>query len=230
MKKRIKLFIKRLLYNPEERTLENNGERIEINLTKRINFKAFDIYQKSHYKRYEFAKEALNKNEICGDFACGTGYGSIMLGEKAKKVIAVDLDCNVIDKITHRYRTFKNVEFIVSDLLDLKFIDQFDSIISFETIEHFTESNIQNLFKIFSTALKKEGKIIFSTPYLQQKTPDAVEMGHHLTYNIDESIIAKWLTTAGFRITSIKYQNYISHLIDDDLKIKDFIICTAKKI
>lgn len=224
----LRLFRRKLHFN-EIRSLEDNGERIEIDITKKIRYNRFDIYQKSHFKRYEFASKMLKGNEVCGDFACGTGYGSMMLSKRAKKVIGIDINSNVIEKITLRYNENEKVEFFANDLLSLDYTNYFDAIVSFETIEHLTENNIQSLFNLFSKALKRGGKIIFSTPYLQKPTKEALAMGHHLTYNIDEPKIELWLKTSGFDVLSFKYQNYLTHLIKDKLKPIDFIICTAEK-
>ena len=50
--------------------LENGGERMDINFFN-MSYDSFDIYQKSHYKRYEFACNFINNNDVVGDFACG---------------------------------------------------------------------------------------------------------------------------------------------------------------
>ena len=51
--------------------LENDGERMDINYYD-MNFDRFDIYQKSHYKRYEMAKNLVKKDYIVGDMSCGS--------------------------------------------------------------------------------------------------------------------------------------------------------------
>lgn len=205
------------------------GERVDFIYDENFDYSKLDMYQKNHFRRYEFALNNISNEEICGDFACGSGYGSVILSKIASKIIGVDLNEKVISEIKKRYRDNNKVEFINQNLLDLDYLNYFSSIISFETIEHFTENNIQILFNIFSKALKKNGKIIFSTPYLQQKTKEAIAMGHHLTFNIDESKIETWLIGTGFANISFKYQNYISHSIEDTLEPKDFIICIANK-
>lgn len=209
--------------------LGDNGERVDIQLTNNLNFDDLDIYQKNHWKRYEFAKEIINSNEVCGDFACGTGYGSILLADKAKSVIGADFNAKVITAISNRYKDFENVSFLNEDLLKLNFKSEFDTIISFETLEHFKEDNIKDLLAIFYKALKTTGRLIFSTPYLQEQSDEAIKMGFHLTFYINEAKIKNWLNEAGFRIELIKYQNYDTHKIEDDLAKKEFIICVAEK-
>src|SRR5208337_4782546 len=89
--------------------LGENGERVDIRLDHRVKFEELDIYQKSHWKRYEFASSLVDVGDVCGDFACGTGYGSVMLSEKARAVIAVDIDAQVIDAVRRRYEKHEKV-------------------------------------------------------------------------------------------------------------------------
>ncbi len=181
-------------------------------------------------KRYLYAETLTDQNDIVGDFACGTGYGSAVLSQSAKKVVGVDINNNVINSIKKRYGSNGKVEFIASNILDLKYENFFDKIISFETIEHIDENDVPKLFKLFHKMLKNNGEIIFSVPYMQEKSKEAVEMGFHRTFYIDENKINDWLNNAGFKAVTLKYQNYESYEIMDDLEKKDFIICEANKI
>jgi 2-polyprenyl-3-methyl-5-hydroxy-6-metoxy-1,4-benzoquinol methylase len=210
--------------------LGNNGERVDIQMQTGFDFDKFDMYQKNHFKRYEFARDIISSGDVCGDFACGTGYGSVLISDKAKKVIGADLDSIVINAIKERYKDKTNITFLNENLLDLKFDAMFDTILSFETIEHFAEEDIKLLLRIFANSLNSNGKLIFSTPYMQEKSEAAIKLGFHLTFYIDESKIKKWLNGAGLKIESFHYQNYDCHIIENNLEKKDFIICVAQKI
>lgn len=209
--------------------LGGNGERVDIELNKNVDFEKLDIYQKNHWRRYEFAKEIIEPNDICGDFACGTGYGSIMLSDKASAVTGADLNAEVIAAIKERYKYCNTVNFLNENLLNLDIVNHFDSIISFETLEHFDEVNIARLLAIFSAALKPTGRLIFSTPYLQEQSEEAMKMGFHLTFYINEEKIKNWLYEAGMQLEVIKYQNYDTHIISYEPGKKEFIICVARK-
>lgn len=206
--------------------LENDGERMDINYYN-MNYNFFDIYQKSHYKRYEMAKTQIEKNYVVADMACGSGYGSLMLSENCAEVHGVDIDVITIDEISKRYSNENKINFHCKNILDIDFENKFDAIISFETVEHFDESEIDSLMKKFHTALKENGFIIFSTPYNQPKTP--ASMKWHKTFNIVEQKM-KELINGYFEIESIWYQDYQTHILKEDSQVKDFIICKAKKI
>jgi cyclopropane fatty-acyl-phospholipid synthase-like methyltransferase len=217
------------MLTPRLPRFDSTGERVDILYNKKIDFETLDMFQKSHYKRYEYALEIIKTNDVCGDFACGTGYGSVMLSKKAKKVIGADINGEVIAAIQKRYRNVKNVQFITADLLNLSFNSEFDNVISFETVEHFTEENIFKLFQVFSKCLNPKGKLIISTPYMQERDEAALKLGHHFTFYIKEEIISNWLSAAGFEVLNFRYQNYDTHIIEDKLEKKDFIICVAQK-
>ncbi|WP_131535914.1 class I SAM-dependent methyltransferase [Pedobacter nototheniae] len=227
LKRVIKKIIKILF---PTKKFDDRGERVDIYYKDKIGFDKFDIYQKSHYRRYEFAAQIISANNYVGDFACGTGYGSILLSKQSKKVLGVDISHKVIAEIQKRYKNFNTVSFHQQNLLHLDYNSEFDTIVSFETIEHFKEEDIERLFGVFNKALKTNGKLIFSTPYLQEKSEVAISLGHHLTFYIDEQKLEAWLRGAGFLVEYYRYQNYQTHEIKDHQETKDFIICVASKI
>jgi 2-polyprenyl-3-methyl-5-hydroxy-6-metoxy-1,4-benzoquinol methylase len=206
--------------------LENDGERMDINYYN-MNYNNFDIYQKSHYKRYEMAKTQIEKDFVVGDMACGSGYGSMMLSEMCDEIHGVDIDETTINEISKRYETQKKVNFHISNLLDIDFENKFDMIVSFETVEHFEELEIKNLMEKFHKALKNGGTIMFSTPYNQPKTQ--ASMKWHKTFYIIEDKM-KELLNGFFEIEKIWYQDYQTHFLKEEIETKDFIICKAKKI
>lgn len=208
------------------KNLENNGERMDIDFYN-MDYNLFDIYQKSHYKRYEFAVTQLNENDVVGDMACGSGYGTLMLSKKCKKINGYDIDYITIEEIKKRYEKENNVNFEVKNLLNIEDINIYDKIISFETIEHFTPEEINDLIKKFYNALKIGGKLIFSTPYNQEKSP--ASMRYHKTFYIVEETIKNILNEM-FEIENFYYQDYNTHNLKNDTGIKHFIICIAKKI
>ncbi|MHB8652000.1 MAG: class I SAM-dependent methyltransferase [Minisyncoccota bacterium] len=213
----------------EKLTLSDKGERVDINYNKNNRFEKFDIFQKSHYRRYEFAKQWLNQGDIVGDLACGTGYGTSLLSENSCHVTGIDMNSRVIKAIKRRYAKNTRVEFVVSNILDTHYTNHFDKIVSFETVEHLEEREIVPLFKKFFEALKPAGMIIFSTPYMQEKNEKNILKGFHKTFDIRETTIEKWLHETHFHLVSFHYQNYEAPDVVSDLSKKDFIICVAQK-
>ena len=206
------------------------GERVDFLYDENFDFSKLDMYQKNHFRRYEFAFKNIEEGEICGDFACGSGYGSIIISNKASKVIGIDLNRKVISTIKKRYKKNQKVDFINQNLLEIEYANYFSSIISFETIEHFKEDDINNILILFNKSLKSKGRLIFSTPYLQEDCEAARTLGFHKTFNINEEKIKTWLIQANFENPVFYYQDYSTHEISELKNKPDFIICIANKI
>jgi 2-polyprenyl-3-methyl-5-hydroxy-6-metoxy-1,4-benzoquinol methylase len=203
---------------------------VDIDLNANPLYAFMDVYQKNHYMRYRFAKKFMTSNMVCGDFACGSGYGSALLAKVTQAVVGGDIKKSVIDEISKRYASTPNLEFKCIDLRDASWCDEFDSIVSFETVEHVEEFDIPKIMENFSKALKPDGLLIFSTPYMQKRSKEAMEMGFHLTFDINEEKISGWLEQAKFTLVEFYYQNYSTHTIKKFLDQKDIILCIARKI
>ncbi len=210
--------------------LEDGGERVDIVYSKNPDVASMNMYEQSHFHRYWYAQSIIQPHQVVGDFACGTGYGSVMLAETALTVVGADLDQRTIKKIQKRYHYVQNTEFACANLLNLKYSDTFDVLVSFETIEHFYSEDIEKLLSIYNRALKIGGKLVFSVPYRQEASPQALAMGFHKTFMIDERIIEKWMQTHGFKIDELHYQDYKTHFLVSHMEKPDFIICLAKKL
>lgn len=182
-------------YYPSKKDLAGSGERVDIFYRDNIKFDDLSVNEKSHYKRYEYAKSIILPGKIVGDFACGSAYGSVMLSEKSYYVIGADINEKVIEQVNIRYKNRNNIEFVHANLLDLKYESIFDYIVSFETVEHLKECDVPKLFSVFSRALKPGGTLILSTPYMQEMSLEAINMGFHLTFYIDEAKVKSWLWT-----------------------------------
>lgn len=229
-----KLTVKILKYlhkiiNYRREYFEEDGERVFIDFHK-MEYSKLDMYQKSHLKRYQFATTKVKPFDNLGDFACGTGYGTVLLASFTRSVVGVDINSKIVTAISKKYINIANVSFLNSNLLDLSFKNKFEKIISFETIEHLEEESIIPLFKIFNDALKDDGLLIFSVPYMQEPCKAALELGHHKTFSIDITKATLWLDSTNFKLQEVYYQNYLTHEVLITQNKKDFLICVAQKI
>ncbi len=114
-----------------------------------------------HMGRYLFAKSyAVGK--VVLDAACGTGYGTVILAEKARKVVGVDNSKDAITYCIENYRN-PNVHFMQMDCSQLGFSEgSFDTVVSFETLEHIPDMNM--FLREIRGVLKPGGTLIISTP------------------------------------------------------------------
>lgn len=135
--------------------MPSNGERLICNQNM-----SRDLYLQ-HMGRYLFASSNVS-GKIILDAACGSGFGSEILSQKAAKVVGIDNSWDAILYCKTHYIK-PNLHFVQGDCNCLSFPDfSFDMIISFETLEHLqdTDSFLQELKRV----LKDGGQLIMSTP------------------------------------------------------------------
>jgi ubiquinone/menaquinone biosynthesis C-methylase UbiE len=117
----------------------------------------------SHWHRYLYACQ-FTVNKVVLDIACGEGYGSHLFAQTAYKVIGVDIDEETISHAASKYQK-ENLSFIVGSVSDIPIVENsFDTIISFETIEHITENLQREFLHEVKRLLKKDGTFLISTP------------------------------------------------------------------
>jgi ubiquinone/menaquinone biosynthesis C-methylase UbiE len=114
-----------------------------------------------HIVRYEACKN-LVKGKIVLDIASGSGYGTAILSEQAKKVYGVDVSKDSIAYAKEHYGA-KNIDYLVGDGNKIPLQDSsVDVVITFETIEHIED--YEGFLYEIKRVLKPEGLLILSTP------------------------------------------------------------------
>lgn len=144
--------------------LEYTGERVIPEFMKPTN----GLYLE-HVARYYFSIPYVKGRAL--DLACGSGYGTQLVARAAKKyaeeIIGADIDKETVKYASKNYN-HQLIKFIQEDVLDPELPDklgQFDTILSFETIEHVEDDNLfmRNMYNM----LRPGGKLVLSTPFGQ---------------------------------------------------------------
>lgn len=164
--------------------MEYTGERVIPKLMKTTNGMLLE-----HVVRYEFAREFCKGRVL--DIACGVGYGSeILMNDNTSitEYVGIDNSNESIDYAIENYNLPKT-SYFTDDALNedlYKIYGKFDTIVSFETIEHFhgDEKFIQNLYNL----LKPGGKLIISTPFGRGKGQPCTCLYHVYQYTEEEFI------------------------------------------
>ncbi len=142
---------------------EELGKRVSLKKIKKsiISSKKGVLKNKSFY--FYFLKKTIkiNSKDKILDVGCGLGGPMYYLG--IKKYIGIDISSSFL-KIAHKL--FKKPKFIEMDVTrGLKFdSNYFDYIFCFETIEHIPKEKIPFFLDELHRVLKKNGKIIITTP------------------------------------------------------------------
>lgn len=134
--------------------LEFTGERFTPECEREIWYE--------HFHRYVLAIRWCGNMRTL-DAACGEGYGAALLSEAAESVEAVDISEAAVAHARQRYGDINNLRFEVADCTELPFEDdEFDRIVSFETLEHLAEQD--ELLAEFRRVLKPDGLLVLSSP------------------------------------------------------------------
>lgn len=114
-----------------------------------------------HIHRY-FAVLPLVEGRTVLDIACGEGYGSCLLAQRAKSVLGVDIDSGSIERARAGYNR-SNLTFTNGDVYSIPSNpEQIDAIVSFETIEHVEDHD--KTLREFKRVLRPDGLLVISTP------------------------------------------------------------------
>ncbi len=118
------------------------------------------IVEQIHIERYRFALTHIRGSVL--DIACGIGYGSHILGQEGRMVVGVDVSAEAVAQANATFRT-EHVSFEKTDGGALPFVnDRFDSIVSFETIEHVDDPKA--FLVELRRVLRPGGTLVISTP------------------------------------------------------------------
>jgi O-antigen biosynthesis protein len=114
-----------------------------------------------HWHRYALAREFVSGKDVL-DIACGEGYGSHYLSEKAGSVIGVDISAEAVNFAKSKYIS-KKLEYQVGSCTSIPLTDHsVDAVVSFETIEHHDKH--EEMFLEIKRVLKPGGLLIISSP------------------------------------------------------------------
>jgi len=151
--------------------------------------------QLRHICRYLFARKHLKGNVVL-DAACGAGYGSDLL-EPIEKYVGVDYAEYCINFARNNYY-MDHRSFIEGDLYSLCNLLQaqsFDTIVSYETLEHLESP--EKVLSSFHELLRPEGRLILSIPL---NHPDLVYHKRKYSHEDVLALIAPFTSGEGYKL------------------------------
>lgn len=202
----------------EEKIIDDNdiikkdGNKKGINEYRdgRIYYNKYDIKEKNIskgvFERYNIAKKYC-KNKIVVDCACGCGYGSYILSEKAKYVFGYDISENAIEFARKNWQKI-NISFNIFDMTKNKLPLKYDVIVCIGSIEHFNIPII-DIIKKFKKQLKKNGILYLHYPENEDigtKNKFGVGRSKHYHGNLTNDNMIKILKDLNLKIIYQKFQ------------------------
>jgi SAM-dependent methyltransferase len=161
-----------------------------------------------HIARYNWAAMVLGtmKPGRVLDVACGSGYGTYILGKTLPQfeIIGGDYDPRAVEHAKKTYKSLLNTAYTCVDVVSWanpiqpsELMGQFDYIVSFDTLEHllYRELALINICENLAPA----GAFFFSTPVRQENIlypaweHHKIEYGHRSLYNLMSRFFGKVL-------------------------------------
>jgi len=116
-----------------------------------------------HLKPYEFMVKRGVVGKRILEVGCGDGYGSAYLAKIADKVTGIDYEEEAILPAQNKYKA-PNLNFLSMDATNLQFENNtFDTVCSFQVIEHIPEEKILLYLSEIKRVLKTVGEFYLST-------------------------------------------------------------------
>lgn len=187
--------------------VEDTGERIIPAYMKPSNGLLLE-----HLARYDFAKPYVRGRVL--DLACGSGYGTAKIAKARKKeiteIIGADVDEEIIrfahKEYYHPLMTFRVADGTAPDLKEQ--LGTFDSILSFETIEHVPDDRA--FFKTLMALLNPGGYLVLSTPIGRGRDIPSRSPFHY--FELTEKELTELVNDSSLGVASslIYYQNSVA--------------------
>jgi len=194
------LLIVNCKLNAQEK--EHNKSNAHMNKSKFDNLaERFENPEREKWQKPDLVIEKLGdiSDKIIGDIGSGTGYFSFRLAEKAKKVIAIDVDERFLDFIKEKKKK-NNISNVIPRLVeydDPKLADnELDIIITVNTYHHI--NNRVEYFKKCKKGLTENG-ILLIVDFKKGET----NFGPPLSHKISRKKVIEELENAGYKDISV---------------------------
>ncbi len=163
------------------------------------------LYYHDHLARYRFALAHVRPGRTL-DIACGSGYGTAMLGRQpgTARAYGVDIDRETLIHARRRYEDAA-LTFIEANGTMLPFCDaSFDTIVSLETLEHIQDDRafLRELVRV----LRPDGVCILSTPNRHHSERHHRSNPFHVREYSESELLS--LLHDYFSSTELAYQGY----------------------
>ncbi len=141
-----------------------------------------------HYlSYYKFAAKMIGDSKKVLDIGCNEGIGTWLIANMCGYAKGIDFDKEAIKSAKSNFDEFKNIDFLDQDIFEYKDSNTWDSIVSFDVIEHILPSNSDLFFSKICSLLSEAGLVIIGTPseISQNFASEITKKGHVNIYSYE---------------------------------------------
>jgi 2-polyprenyl-3-methyl-5-hydroxy-6-metoxy-1,4-benzoquinol methylase len=139
--------------------------------------------------RYKFCAKMFDGMDLVLEVGCGDGFGTPVIAQATKKVIAIEPEVRHIRGNRQRLNKIQNVEFRRMDICTQAPEEKFDGAFSIDVIEHLDKPLNQVFFENQCACLKADGVCIVGTPNIHaNKYASARSRVQHINLQSQESL------------------------------------------
>ncbi|MCD4698001.1 MAG: class I SAM-dependent methyltransferase [Bacteroidales bacterium] len=164
-------------------------------------------------------KAGLKKTDKVLEIGCGVGpLTSLLLScIKHGKLLATDISGKSIEIAKERLKSKKNVEFMITDMMDFSYPEKFDFIIMPDVLEHIPIEKHERLFGVLAEHMHDSSQILINIPhprfieYLQKHSPKVLQI-------VDQSVWTDILVNNARKnkLALKHYNSYSIHHVEHD--------------
>lgn len=158
--------------------------------------------------RYKFVCRVVKKTDKVLEVGCGSGIGSIFIGQHCKSVLGIEIKKTEVEDAC-RINTRKNVTFQEVDFFDMKSKEKYDVIVAMDVIEHLPYELAKKLIQKSTRHLKQSGLFVIGTPsiYSYDYQGPLSKASHVKCYDRDELV----------ELIESNYQRVIAFSMNDEI-------------
>jgi 2-polyprenyl-3-methyl-5-hydroxy-6-metoxy-1,4-benzoquinol methylase len=113
--------------------------------------------------RYKFVAKMCRKTDEVLEVGCGSGLGSLFLGQHCRRVVGLDVKGTELQEAKSINRR-ANVEFREGDVLSDADPTQYDVVVALDVIEHLSEQDGFRFIESLRSRVRPAGMVILGTP------------------------------------------------------------------
>tara|TARA_B100000315_G_scaffold93883_1_gene86354 strand:- start:580 stop:1254 length:675 start_codon:yes stop_codon:yes gene_type:complete len=114
--------------------------------------------------RYKFVSKMLSGKEAVLEVGCGDSFGSRIVLQEVKSLVAIDFDPILVNDVNKRMTDKWEYKCLEHDIISGPVIGKFDSAFSLDVLEHISPENENKFIKNISKSLDSKGVLVIGTP------------------------------------------------------------------